>query len=106
MKFRKLTASWSPIRPVARWSSYSNEPNELTHDPNLASCSPDGQGPRPGHLLPRSGGAGGAGRAPAARLSDQLANVPQPDPGPRRRLPRGRSRLPGVRTQFDAAADW
>src|SRR5262245_24091784 len=39
-----------------------------------------------------------------ARLPDQFADVPQPDPGPGRPLPRARSRLPRFRSQLDAAA--
>src|SRR5262245_42485736 len=42
--------------------------------------------------------------APAARLPEQLADVPQPDPGPGRPLPRARSILHRLRSPLDAAA--
>ena len=40
-----------------------------------------------------------------ARLPDLLAYVPQPDPGPGRRVPPGRPGLPRLRPQFDPHVD-
>lgn len=46
------------------------------------------------HLLPRSRAEGCARGIAAARLSDLLPHVSQPDPGPGGPVPRDRSRLP------------
>ena len=54
------------------------------------------------HLLPRGRPAGRARPAAAARLPDLLAHVPQPDPGPRRPLPRDRAGLSGLRPERHA----
>ena len=60
---------------------------------------PDRQGRRRQHLLPRGRPGGRARRAAAARLSDLVAHVPQPDPGARRPLPRDRAGLSGLRPE-------
>src|SRR5262249_2012596 len=75
-----------------------------SHDPVDESRPPDGQGPRPRRLLPRGRAKRRTGSAPAARLPDQLADVPQPYPGPGRPVPRARPRLPRLRPQLDATS--
>src|SRR4051794_10249926 len=77
---------------------------EVSHDPLERGDAPDGEGRRPGHLLPGGRAEGCTGGAPAARVPDQLADVPQPDPGPGGRVPRGRPGLPLLRAERDAAA--
>ena len=64
----------------------------------------DREGRRPRHLLPRGRAEGRPGDPPAARLPDQLADVPQPDPGAGGQVPRRRPGLPRLRPQLDAAA--
>jgi len=52
---------------------------------------------RSGHLLQGGGSEGGTDDPAAARLPDLLAYVPQPDPGPGRRVPLGRPGLSWLR---------
>ena len=64
----------------------------------------DREGRRPGHLLPRGRAEGRPDDPAAPRLPDQLADVPQPDPGAGGQVPRRRPGLPRLRPQLDAAA--
>src|SRR5262249_34938276 len=89
----------------AIWYESPLEPKpELFHDELDEGEAQDREGRRPGRLLPRGRTEGRPGAALAARIPDQLADVPQPDPGPGRRVPRGRPGLSRLRTQLHAAA--
>src|SRR5262249_49596742 len=67
----------------------------LSHDPHDESIAQDGQGRRPGDLQPRGRAEGRPGGPPAPRLPDQLADIPQPDPGAGGLVARRRPLRPG-----------
>src|SRR5262245_47444178 len=61
-------------------------------------CTPqDSEGRRAGHLLPRGWSEGRPHGPPAPRLPDQLADVPQPDPGTGGQVSPGRAGLSRLR---------
>src|SRR4051794_27858560 len=81
LSFLLTTPGWEPS--LGGFPALSAMPGQWRpcHRPTAGRTSQNGEGRRTRYLLPGGRPEGRPGDPPAPRLPDQLADVPQPDPG-------------------------